>query len=81
MLFIFGIEVVLRWEHAYGTSHSHRIVKIRIGEEPGRRSISLRPHEVNLYIDGSAIYLKVVRYRTIQRESPVAIMRTKAVEM
>ena len=81
MLFIFGIEIVLTWEHAYGTSHSHRIVKIKIGEEQERRSIGVRPHEGNLYIDGSAIYLKVVRYRTIQREGHVATAGTKAVDM
>ena len=52
-----------------------------IRDEQGRRSINVRPHEVNIYINASAIYLKVVRGRTIQREGLVATVEMKAVKM
>ena len=65
----------------YLTYCSHRMLKIMIGDEQGRRSINVRPHEVNIYIDASAIYLKVVRCRRIQREGLVATAEIKAVEM
>ena len=63
----------------YITYCSHRMVKIMINDEQGRRSINVRPHEVNIYIDASAIYLNVVRCRRIQREG--ATVEMKAVKM
>ena len=78
VLFIFGTKIVLREEHAYYTSHCHRMFKIRVGDEQGRQSVNVWPH---VYVDWSAIYMKVVQYRRIQREGLVAKVGMKAVEM